>query len=544
MKFSYPISFSNFRSINESFQIPFGKKITLLAGQNNSGKSNILRFLSILFNKNFQTINDDVDFCDQNNKKIKLNLSVDRDFFAEKLQRHPNALNRLASAKFDRIDLNANLTKDGIELVFTDQIQGLFSAPYFSSSDFLSDFGRSAGFEENVGNFLRILDFKEKFFGTVLVPNIRFISSIGAEPPLFTPLNYAGSIISFSTVVTELGNMDRPNFNSRHLRSRLEEICDFVAHCLECRSVKLQVPRDNSAIFVNIDGNEQPLSNLGTGVEQLIIIGLASHIFPEKLVLIDEPELHFHPRAQKRLMNYLHDSVNAQFVIATHSAAILDSVDADLIQIECDGLKTSGRSLRNNTDKYRAVRDLGHSPSELLQSNFVIWVEGPSDRIYVNHWISLLDDKLVEGIDYSIVFYGGRVLAQHSFADDGADLVNAVSLAREFAVIIDSDKKTAEATVNDTKLRVISEVEKLRGFIWLTKGREIENYLPRHVVESVAMEMSGAHVPDNEFAQVLDSEKVKKTDFARRSAEIRTDEWPLDLHEKMTSLVERIRQAA
>ena len=338
--------------------------------------------------------------------------------------------------------------------------------------------------------------------------------------------------------------MDRPDPNARHLRTKLDGICSFIAYCLEKERVTIQVPRTNSTILVNIDGNEQPLSNVGTGVEQLIIIGLASYIFPEKLILIDEPELHLHPCAQKRSMKYLNEEVDAQFVVATHSAAILDSIDADVIRIENDGVKTVGQKIESNTDKYRAVRDLGHSPSELIQTNYAIWVEGPSDRIYINHWIKRIDEKLTEGIDYSVVFYGGRVLAQFSFADDGSDLVNAVSLSREFAVVIDSDKKSKDTEINKTKIRVSEEIKKLGGFCWITQGREMENYLSKGVIQGLASEGSNITVPKDEFSQVLDPEKVKKVDFARQSIEAETDDWPLDLKERISELVQRIRAAA
>ncbi|MFD2052033.1 AAA family ATPase [Mesorhizobium calcicola] len=49
MLFPYPVKFSNFRSIANSIEIPFAKKISFVVGPNNIGKSNVLRFLAILF---------------------------------------------------------------------------------------------------------------------------------------------------------------------------------------------------------------------------------------------------------------------------------------------------------------------------------------------------------------------------------------------------------------------------------------------------------------------------------------------------------------
>jgi predicted ATPase len=544
MLFSHPISFSNFRSIIDEFNIPFSKKMTFLVGANNSGKSNVLRFLSILFNKSFVSIDEGLDFAASGDKKSKVTIFLNKHFILVRTRDRPNLQRHLMTNSGIGFSVNAELTKQGFTIQPNDDLFRVIPREYFTNQDFLVDFGNSSSEVANVALLINILGIENEFKGTVFVPNVRFITVPGTPVPHFNRLELPGSTISFSNVISELGNMDRPNQSERHLRSKLEGICNFIAYCLEKEKVSIQVPRDSSTILVSIDGNEQPISNLGTGVEQLIIIGLASYLFSDRLILIDEPELHLHPRAQKRLMKYLNENVDAQFVIATHSAAVLDAVDADVIRIENDGARTVGQTIENNTDKYRAVRDLGHSPSELIQSNFAIWVEGPSDRIYINHWIKRLDADLVEGIDYSVVFYGGRVLAQFSFGDDGADLVNAVSLSREFAVVIDSDKRSDDGRINSTKLRILEEVEKLGGFGWLTKGREVENYLPKSVIESLATEVQGVVVPKGPFDQVLDPEKVKKVDFARRATQMPTDEWPFDSREKMTELVRRISAAA
>jgi hypothetical protein len=51
----------------------------------------------------------------------------------------------------------------------------------------------------------------------------------------------------------------------------------------------------------------------------------------------------------------------------------------------------------------------------------VIWVEGPSDRIYIRHWLKLADAHLTEEVHFSIMFYGGKLLSHLSAGEtDGA----------------------------------------------------------------------------------------------------------------------------
>lgn len=520
--------------------IPFSRKITFIVGPNNSGKSNILRALGVLFNKAYDRISDSDDF-DTSDKKIHLSISVSREVFQKTIGARRHARGVLESSNFDNLVTNFDLSRAGnLQPKGSDDIERVFGN-YIRSRDFLDDFGRSG--DNNLDIFLQTLQITELFKGTTYVPNVRFITQINQEPPQFVNWAMPGTTIAFGKVIARLAEMDRPDPEHRRLREHMLRIQDFMAHCLEKRSVKLEVPDSKKTILVNIDGDERPISSFGTGVEQLIMIGVASLGFDEKLVLIDEPELNLHPRAQKRIVNYLDAHVKAQFVIATHSAAILDAAEADVIQVTNSGTGTISRTIQRNRERYEAVRDLGHSPSELLQTKFAIWVEGPSDRLYVSSWIKRIDQSLVEGIDYSILFYGGKILSHHSFADEDSDLVKAVSLSRAFAVIMDSDRKPARPNINRTKTRVRDEVEREGGLFWITEGREIENYVPKAVIEAVSGQMNGVSVPQEKRDQVLDPDKANKMDFARLAIAHDNGEWPLDLKLRVTELVEEIRKA-
>ena len=70
-----------------------------------------------------------------------------------------------------------------------------------------------------------------------------------------------------------------------------------------------------------------------------------------------------------------------------------------------------------------AVLDsLGMNGGALLQSNCVISVEGPSDRLYVREWLRRYCDEkgtgrvnLQEHADFTFAFYGGGILSHFDF---------------------------------------------------------------------------------------------------------------------------------
>jgi putative ATP-dependent endonuclease of the OLD family len=126
--------------------------------------------------------------------------------------------------------------------------------------------------------------------------------------------------------------------------------------------------------------------------------------------------------------------------------------------------------------------------SDLLQANGIVWVEGPSDRLYVNRWIELETDGLLkEGTHYQCVYYGGRLLA-HLSADSPdvpvAEVVQILRVNRNAAIIIDSDRENETDRLSETKERLLAEIADIGGVGWVTDGREIENYLPLAAIKT------------------------------------------------------------
>jgi hypothetical protein len=124
---------------------------------------------------------------------------------------------------------------------------------------------------------------------------------------------------------------------------------------------------------------------------------------------------------------------------------------------------------------------MGYKASDLLQSNGIIWVEGPSDRVYLNTWLTLVAPDLVEGTHYSVAFYGGKVLAHFTAAEEPVeDLVQVLRINRNAVVMMDRDGDDETAVLNKNKKCIQEEL--VSGFCWVTRGREVENYLPQELI--------------------------------------------------------------
>jgi len=145
---------------------------------------------------------------------------------------------------------------------------------------------------------------------------------------------------------------------------------------------------------------------------------------------------------------------------------------------------TIGGPILSDGDSLSALRDLGVKASDILQANCVLWVEGPSDLVYLKRWLELVSPDLIEGRDYSIMLYGGRLLSHLSIERDKVpeELIHILKINQNAVVIMDSDRKKVREHLNKTKQRVREECERNGGICWVTDAREVENYLPKRVV--------------------------------------------------------------
>ena len=315
-------------------------------------------------------------------------------------------------------------------------------------------------------------------------------------------------------------------------------------------------------IYLEENGNRYALSRSGSGLKTILLILINLYLVPQTekyknkniIFAFEEIENNLHPALQRRVFNYLYDYAqnnNVKIIITTHSHIAIDNFYGRESVGLSHVVKQEGRSslinINNNKDKLNILNDLGVKASDLFQSNGIIWVEGPSDRIYLLKWLEVFTGKKYEeGRDFQFMYYGGELLGHYTAEEKNEktkDLINILMTNRNAVILIDSDRKAPGARINETKRRIRDEFINNGLFCWITKGKEIENYLSAEAINSVhesKLKQIDQYALFPEYISSLDKNfSSHKVDSARKYAEYITranSENILDLKEQVIKL--------
>jgi len=526
--------------------------INIIIGKNNSGKSSLIDLIQFM-------VNTDDDFLKPFNNSVP-----------EIIIEHP-------------------LTENNIERVFAKNASsGPISGNHFNYGK--RYVGKKLTYKIASKNQNTFISFDEEYpeplesYITKLSNGIsrplagKNFSNISAERDIIP--EKSNSDIKFSSNGTGATNIIQQIINKTDKDSRLieetllKEINNIVNPDISFKRILVQLEENNywEIFFIDNYNTRVALSKMGSGIKTIILVLLnlivkpkIENKSPENYVFaFEELENNLHPSLQRRLYDYIKQfsiDNSCYFFLTTHSNIVIDTFstfkDSQLIHITNNGESSKVSTIFSYKHTKQIIDDLGIKASDILQTNGVIWVEGPSDRNYINKWIELINPDLKEGLHYSIMFYGGKLLSNLSFDFEWLqrELIPLLKINRNAFVVIDRDGKGINAKLSNTKKRINEEIGD--DNCWITRGREIENYLTNKTIQKWLNNKHNisTNIQNNKDVKIehniLNSGKNIKLDYSSNktifSSEVvehisQSDLDLLDLKSKIMSLTEEIKK--
>jgi len=256
-------------------------------------------------------------------------------------------------------------------------------------------------------------------FLTDLLENIRYIQAIRE-----TDKTVASAFFEKENSIGERGEklanfMETLWANDDERFRQIEKFCKVIFPNIEKIRTK-KLPGNEIIIEIHKKNINTPitLKSEGRGLDQALVVIWRIAASPAKTIwLVDEPEIHLHPGAQKLLYEFFQDEISRgkQIIVSTHSMVFIHRCEEIQISVLLykDGI-TELSSLQNlvnvetsgdiNRIKARDIiyYALGYDSSQSLEYTTIVTVEGKTDekifKIFANTLGKPIDLKLVKFI--------------------------------------------------------------------------------------------------------------------------------------------------
>lgn len=213
-------------------------------------------------------------------------------------------------------------------------------------------------------------------------------------------------------------------------------------------------------------GRTVPLADMGTGIQELLMVAAIVETTGGNLFL-EEPEAHLHPGAQRFLGSLLSSEAHQAFV-TTHSPTFLSpDLETSVHHMSTSGGRSRVKSNPTAFDMDAVLAEIGARNSDILLSDGVLFVEGPSDG-EVFAILGETTGNSIGGSRVTVLPLGGTDRAEAK-AKARSEVLEGISkrVAIPHRFIVDRDERSA---------REIDALGKLPAARVL-KRRELENYL-------------------------------------------------------------------
>jgi len=267
------------------------------------------------------------------------------------------------------------------------------------------------------------------------------------------------------------------------------------------------------------------LESSGTGVAQVISILTAIMTASESVIIVDEINSFLHPAAAKALLRIIQTTYPShQYIISTHAPEVISfSNPSRLHLVKRSGYTSSVEELRlSDVGAFREVAShLGISMTDVFAANRVVWVEGQTEELCFPYLFKELIGALPQGLLMLSVAATGDFIAKKRDRELVYDVYSRLSSASAnltvtVAFSFDAEE-LSEAEMDDMR-------RESKGLVHFLPRRHFECYLldVEAITDFINSSPSG-------MVQVSATQVADKLRQLANSARFRPGAWTGDL---------------
>lgn len=526
MRLTY-FTVSNYRSITNAYKLNL-QNMTILIGKNNEGKSNLIKALNLAmkiveFSGNFKR------------RIIPHQLYVWRDDFPVGLQNKTKLRNKNTEFRMD-------FKLSGEEITaFHEKVGSSINGDLSVYIEIKQDETFSITVPKR-GKNATALSSKIENISRFICDNIslQYIPAVRSESDAYDVIS---NIIESEFQQTEDEEYKKAQeYIEKYQKKKLKELSDRIKEPLavfmpSVKSVSLSLEdRFSSKFFLRNknfeisidDGALTSLSQKGDGVKSLTTMAILSKTnIKKRIIIIDEPEAHLHPEAIHYLKKVLYDLTDTnQLIISTHNPIFVNrtSVSSNII---VENHKATPAERIETIRKTLGVK----IADNLLYSDYMIVVEGPSDKMVIERFMqedeqlrSMLNDNTI-----TVKSIGGVRNLRN-------ELYNLEQFLCDYMVILDLDeagKNKAREAQKDLEI----PNDKFRYFN-LSNYREceLEELYNPELYKNYLMETWQIDITNGKFKNKSKKWSKRVEELAARSGQILSEEQTNDIKKKLSSM--------
>jgi putative ATP-dependent endonuclease of OLD family len=233
------------------------------------------------------------------------------------------------------------------------------------------------------------------------------------------------------------------------------------------------------------------------------------------ILLVEEPEAHLHPNAQKTLYSQL-ESFNGQVLVSTHSpylAAMINVNDVRALMKNNSGISCNQVRYEMTSEERKILgREIWNKRGELLFAKGLILAEGITEEQVIPTMFKVFFDEPMYALGVTCISVGGKNYAPF--------LKLACSFRIPVLIVSDNDGNTKKELSNQFKnINKRCEMDLFKekfGIYYVEKGDDFEKNLLRHGLRQEIIEAfvlaANSDLNNDRYAEAKRKELVKLTD--------------------------------